>query len=295
MFSRFIMPLECSAQNLRKNKPMKVSDIQRILAATGYYKGGIDGDLGGLTEKAIEVIERTQKAQYPKSNRWGWKRRAIASAQATLNAWGFEAGSVDGLYGHNTAEAYRAWDYKKAHGKKEVVSRPTLKDYTPATRNSIPRQRDVESFYGTAGKTSGTIRKRLKTIKLPFQFRIDYNLRQKTNKVTVHEKVADSLEAALIEVYEYYGEKEWRRLGIDRYAGAYNPRKMRGGSRWSMHAYACAIDFFAAPNGLRARCPKAKFCGSEYKPFLDIMEKHGWLPAIRLWGADAMHFQAARL
>jgi len=70
---------------------------------------------------------------------------------------------------------------------------------------------------------------------------------------------------------------------------------MRGGSKWSMHAYGCAIDFYAAPNGLRTRCPKALFCGDEYKPFLDIMQSFDWLPAIRLWGADAMHFQVARI
>ena len=59
--------------------------------------------------------------------------------------------------------------------------------------------------------------------------------------------------------------------------------------------YGCAIDWFAAPNGLRTRCPKALFCGPDYKDFLDIMEANEWLPAIRLWGADAMHFQRAKL
>jgi hypothetical protein len=86
-----------------------------------------------------------------------------------------------------------------------------------------------------------------------------------------------------------------RGTGIDRYAGAYTHRKMRGGSNWSMHAFGCAIDFYAEPNGLRTRCPQDLFCGSDYKDFLDIMEAHEWLPAIRLWGADAMHFQRARI
>jgi len=111
----------------------------------------------------------------------------------------------------------------------------------------------------------------------------------------VHEAVADRLLGALLAVRAEYGPEGMRELGLDRYAGAYNKRRMRGGSKWSMHAYGCAIDFYAAPNGLRTRCPKALFCGDEYKPFLDIMQSFDWLPAIRLWGADAMHFQVARI
>jgi hypothetical protein len=274
---------------------MNVTDIQRMLAATGYYKGGIDGDAGPLTQKAIAVIERTQKRQYTEDpTTWPWTRRGVASAQAILNAWKYDAGAVDGWAGVNTTEAYLAWTYKSIHKKAEVVER-TAKTYNPTTDGKIPRQSQVRKFYGTPGKTSGTIRTRLTTIELPFKLRIDYALHQQTNKIRVHEKCAPSLLAALIAVEEHYGLDQMRRLGIDRYAGAYNPRKMRGGSSWSMHAYGCAIDFYAQPNGLRMRCPQALFCGEDYKPFLDIMERHGWLPALRLWGADAMHFQRAKL
>jgi len=50
-----------------------------------------------------------------------------------------------------------------------------------------------------------------------------------------------------------------------------------------MHPYRCAIDCFAEPNGLPMTCPQALFCGAPYKPFLDIMQDHEWLAAIRLW------------
>lgn len=270
---------------------MRVEEYQALLAETSYYKGGIDGQIGPQTMDAVAIIERTQKAQYPENVKWSDKRRLVAAGQAILNAWKFEAGTVDGLAGHNTKEAYASWVYKKAHGKKEVVSRKARNLYKPKTKR-LPRQKDVGKFYGKPG---AEIRSQLTTIILPFSVRIDYKLSQRTNKITVHKKVAASLKAALIEVRKHYGEARWRKLGLDRYAGAYNHRKMRGGSRWSMHAYACAIDFYAAPNGLRMSCPQALFCKPEYKAFLDIMEKHGWLPAVRLWGKDAMHFQAARM
>ncbi len=136
---------------------------------------------------------------------------------------------------------------------------------------------------------------RLTRVELPFKLRIDWNMRQSTNKITVHRDCAASLEAALIAVRAHYGDDEMARLGINRYAGAYNKRLIRGGTAWSMHAYGCAIDFYSKPNGLRTRCPEALFCGAEYQDFLDIMQDHEWLPAIRLWGADAMHFQRARI
>lgn len=275
---------------------MNVSDIQRLLASTGYYKGGVDNDLGERTMNAVSVIERTQSKQYPETaKKWGDSRRAIAAAQATLNATGFNAGEVDGLIGNNTREAFRAWDYKKVHGKKETVRRIPAKDYSPPVDDRIPRQSECRDYYGQPGKTSGTVRHQIVTIELPFSLRIDWNLSQTTNRISVHKKAAPSLQKALIEVHETYGIERMRELGIDRFAGSYNPRPMRGGSAWSMHAYGCAIDFYAQPNGLRVRCPQALFCRPEYKPFLDIMEKHGWLPAVRLWGKDAMHFQRARM
>lgn len=157
---------------------------------------------------------------------------------------------------------------------------------------TIPRQSEVDKFYGRPGPE---VEAQLGFAELPFDLRLDWDLAKTVRRVRLHKKCIPAFVAAMTEVHKHYGAQKMRELGIDRFAGAYNHRKMRGSSRWSMHAYGCAVDFYAAPNGLKVRCPDALFCKPEYKPFLDIMEKHGWLPAIRLWGADAMHFQMARL
>lgn len=266
---------------------MKNREMQVVWAAAGFYHGGIDGILGAKSTAAMNAALDKHAPDY----KWrrSLTRNRVASVQACLNSLGYEAGAVDGLEGHNTREALNGLLYFLATGKKETVTREAVAK--PASRADLPRQSEVRQYYGDPAN----MRSNLVTIELPFKLRIDYNLRQSTNRITVHKRCADSLKAALVEVHEHYGAEKMRELGIDRYAGAYNKRKMRGGSKWSMHAYGCAIDFYARPNGLRERCPRALFCSAEYKPFLDIMEKHGWLPAIRLWGADAMHFQAARL
>lgn len=266
---------------------MNISTVQRLLATTNSYNSGIDGIAGGKTMAAVTNIIG--------ASNWSQKRQLIAAAQHILNALGYEAGSVDGYEGHNTKNALAAWDYKNQYGEKEIIDRTPMRPQSPAANplaNPLPRQNDVATYYGQPG---AQIKSRLATVALPYSLRIDYNLRQKATKVTLHKKCVTPFIAAMVEVKEHYGLSRMIALGIDRYAGGFNHRKMRGGSSWSMHAYGCAVDFFARPNGLRMRCPEALFCGSDYKAFLDIMESHGWLSALRLWGADAMHFQMARL
>lgn len=156
----------------------------------------------------------------------------------------------------------------------------------------LPKQSECGKFYGVPGPA---IEAQLVYAELPFDLRLDWDLNRKVRRVRLHKKCAPSFVAAMKEVFAAYGEKDFRALGIDRFAGSYNHRFMRGANKWSMHAYGCAVDFYAGPNGLKAKCPDALFCKPEYKKFLDIMEKHGWMPAIRLWGADGMHFQQALL
>lgn len=270
---------------------MNKRTLQQLLAAAGYYSGGIDGDFGEKSFAAMQAVEAKHKAAYTFDPTTTTEtRRHTACAQACLTDLDQAPGKIDGWSGANTTEALNAFLFKQANGKAEVVDRTPLP--TAPQSSNIPRQRDVATVYGKPGPQ---IKSRLTMIRLPFKLRIDWNLRQSTNKITVHRDCAPQLEKALIEVHAHYGPDRMKDLGIDRYAGTYNHRKMRGGTKWSMHAYGCAIDFFSGPNGLRAKCPQALFCGAEYKDFLDIMESNEWLPAIRLWGKDAMHFQRALL
>lgn len=261
-----------------------VAPAQQLLAAQGYYSGAIDAIAGPKTRAGVDRVLGGAHRDWPA------ERRLVAAVQRLLAGLEYDTGPIDGWYGPQTTEALTAWLTRRA-GLSSTVERAPLPARPDTT--DLPRQRDVPAFYGRAG--TAEIEARLTYANLPFDLRIDWNLTQTVRRIRVHELCAPSLEAALIAVRDHYGLDAMRRLGIDRYAGAYNPRRMRGGTNWSMHAYGCALDFYAAPNGLRTRCPDALFCGPDYAPFLDIMEAHGWLPAIRLWGADAMHFQRARL
>jgi hypothetical protein len=263
---------------------MHMTDLQGLLKQAGLYAGPIDGINGPKTTAGMV------KALDGRGRDWPMPRQQIGAAQVLLNKFGHEAGAVDGLMGHNTRNALAAWRHKARTGKNLSVRRTAAKSYAPV--GNLPRQSEVDRFYGRPG---GEIKARLVSKVLPFPMRLDWALSQTATKITLHRLVIGRYLGALEATRDHYGLDTLRGLGIDRYAGGYNHRKMRGGSRWSMHAYGIAVDHYAAPNGLRTRCPEALFCGAEYRPFLDAMEAAGMLPAIRLWGADAMHFQAARM
>lgn len=271
----------------------QTKDIQRLLSAAGYYNGGIDGMLGAKSFVAIDrIIASHAKDCVSNPDKWSSNRRTVAAAQLVLKYAGYEPGAIDGYWGNNTEEALRAFDYERATGKREEVIRAPTTGYVPV-RGAFPTQAGCTTFYGSPG--SPALIAQLEMYTLPVAMRLDWNLGTKSTKVQLHKKCGTSAMSAMEEIVRHYGEKRWRELGLDRNAGTYNNRKMRGGTSWSMHAYGCAWDFWAEPNGLRVRCPQAKFCGSDYKAFFDIWEAHGWTSLGRAIGRDWMHVQAASL
>ena len=78
---------------------------------------------------------------------------------------------------------------------------------------------------------------------------------------------------------------------LKNYAGIYNLRKMRGGSRFSKHAWGAAIDLDPATNGNKMKWPQ-----ESTMPFgvMELFSKEGWVSAGGFWGRDAMHFEACQ-
>ena len=273
---------------------MNPRDLQRLLAAAGYYNGAIDGIIGRKTDTGVDIILRNHPTDLPATSRkWGEARRRIAAAQLVLKYAGYSVGEIDGFEGDLTRTGLLLWDHQQTYGSPLEIGKEKPAE-PPPKATKFPKQSECRSFYGTPGK-GGSVEKNLVIVELPFTMRIDYNLSQKSTRVQLHEKCADSAKAAMQQILNHYGETHLKKLGLDRNAGTYNPRKMRGGSNWSMHAYGCAWDFYAQPNGLTTRCPQALFCKEDYKAFFDIWEAHGWVSLGRAIGRDWMHVQAARL
>lgn len=155
---------------------------------------------------------------------------------------------------------------------------------------SWPKQdaKSMNAFYGGVG-TNQT------TLKLPYPMRIAWEPHTKIEKITCHTKVADSLRRILATALVHYGEGRIVSLGLDRFGGCLNVRKMRGGSAWSIHSWGAAIDLDPDHNQLRWDRTRARFAQPEYVPFWDIVAGEGWVSLGMARDYDYMHFQAARL
>jgi len=144
-------------------------------------------------------------------------------------------------------------------------------------------QASLTAFYGPAGNV------RMATIGVPYKMYL-YNGPQTVKSISVHEKLAPSLERILKALGQRYKTDEARsEAGINKFYGVYANRNMRGGSLPSLHARAAAIDFDAPRNGLNTHWPTRA-----HMP-LDVMEifaREGWLAAGAFWSRDSMHFQA---
>ncbi len=138
-------------------------------------------------------------------------------------------------------------------------------------------------FYGTPGPE---VERQLVDVVPPFKMYYDG---KPVKSIRFHRKAAGALKAALDEIWEHYDRNQTtiNKLGISKYAGSYNPRKVRGSkTKWSNHAYGAAIDLNASENGFGAGK------GNIPQPVVDAFKRQG-----ARWGGDykgrtdPMHFE----
>lgn len=142
-------------------------------------------------------------------------------------------------------------------------------------------------FYGPVGENQTQI-------VLPYPMVLDWEPRT-VNKITCHEKVADTMVKIFKNLQSEYGYDRLHELGIDQFGGMLNVRKMRGGSSWSIHSWGAAIDLDADRNQLKWGRDRAQFAKPQYEPMWKIIEAEGLTSLGRARNMDWMHSQAADL
>lgn len=230
--------------------------------------------------------------------------------QSRLTAHGFPVGIIDGDVGTKTIKALKA--FEAHHGfpadgtaDADVVdmlrtSATLTEPYIPERdvvevdndpgliHNMWPIQSRVPDFYGAVGK--GQVR-----LDLPYSMRLAWDRSIKVARITVHHKVKDSAERAFNKIADTYSHADRVALGLDIFGGSLNVRRMRGGTRYSMHSWGIAIDFDPERNQLKWKAPKPRLSHKDARPFWEIWEAEGWVSLGRERNFDWMHVQAARL
>ncbi|MFN2166081.1 MAG: peptidoglycan-binding domain-containing protein, partial [Anaerolineae bacterium] len=215
-------------------KATAVRLVQQALVAEGLSPGKIDGRLGPKTYDAVAAALAKRSAELPAGWReWSNRRRCVAMLQLLCKAQEIAVGRIDGLWGPQTEYAYDMLAYHHEHGRLP----PPFRDETPldVNPNGWPRQTEAEliRYYGEIGKNQTMLT-------LPYPHRLAWDLRKTVKKFSCHEKVHDSALRVLQRVLSHYGPERITELRLDRWAGCLNERKMRGGNRWSLHAWGIA-------------------------------------------------------
>lgn len=270
---------------------MNIHDIQHLLTAAGYYKGDIDGDAGPQTMRAVDII-RANGLRHD-WEKWTKHRQLVGAAQVILAAQGYEPGPIDGYAGHNTREAFTAWLTEKARGTPVLIDRVPGPDFNPAPpAHDYPRDReaDMRAFYGPPGSPDATAG----VVQLPIPFVLGWAPDQHITSFRCHRRLATVIQRIFSETARHYGEAQMEALRLNRFDGCFNPRKKRGGSSWSVHAYGAAWDLDASNNQLRWGSDRATFAADIYDPYFTICEAHGAISLGRAINRDWMHVQFAR-
>lgn len=114
---------------------------------------------------------------------------------------------------------------------------------------------------------------------------------KEVEKMRCHKLVADKFLAVFNDILEFYGIEKIKELGINKFGGCFNFRKMRGGSDYSRHSWGIAIDLDPERNQLKETSETARFARPEYRQMIDIFYKHGFVSLGREKNYDWMHFE----
>lgn len=273
---------------------MEIIVLQSALKELGLNPGALDGlaKEGGPTYAAVDQLLARNTQRLAKTATRNRATRLVAAEQLIYWSKGIEVGTIDGFVGPQVRQARIEYTALMIAGAKpapwrDQIMEPKAGDDAPH-KTQWPRQAEVEKFFGKPGEN-------MTRLTPPYPMRLDWDLKTPLKDYLIHEMVHDSAMRVFKRVESHYGIEQIKKLGLDRWAGCYSNRNMRGGSKLSMHAWAIAHDFWAAKNLLQWGRDKAEFAKPAYQAWFRFWAEEGWIGLGPLRNFDYMHTQAARL
>jgi len=217
---------------------------------------------------------------------------------------GLYQGNIDGLYGPMSKQSVimfqrmsglvtdgKVGSKTKAKFEESLRTSPDDNVHNPTIETKPysvwPKERmsDLRSFYGRVGQNQTQIQ-------MPYKLKLAWDTKVVLSKITCHEKVSKSLQGIFEQIASDYTPEERAEHGFDLFGGCLNVRKIRGGNRWSTHAWGIAIDMDPARNGLRTKWKDAHFSHPDCAKFVQAFRDEGWYSLGMERNYDPMHFQA---
>lgn len=264
--------------------PAVVKIAQKLL--NEHYNANLveDGITGPKTAAALMKVTVIP-------HHWETKEKIVAMIQHGCFLEGFDAGPVDGYWGPQTEYGYEQLVEK-------IIKRKDPKPWrdeegigatvSPSDKWPIQTEKALKQFYGPVGENQSRV-------KCPYPLKIAWAPQTIITSFMAHEKIIPAVERALYKVKRYYSEADIERLGLNMFGGCLNVRKMRGGSKWSTHAWGASIDWDPARNRLRWDHTRAEMAKLEYEAWWDIWESEGAVSLGRARDYDWMHVQFAKV
>ncbi len=270
--------------------------LQEILTETGHYDGPVTGQLTDALPGAVAgVIENRTAELTGDPADWSERRKRIAAFQLFCKDADCEPGPIDGLWGQLTDYAYLEIEHLRRTGAPLIKFR----DIVPNDANpngwptDHPGQAELMDFFGyrpQEGTEPPTV-----IVDCPWELTLDFDQSIKTRRIGCHPKVAQSLSRILSTIHDHYGTAQLRDMGMHMYGGCKIVRTKRGGSSWSTHSWAAALDWDPGNNDLEWGFDKAHMARPEFLRWWEIWEAEGWVSLGRQRNFDWMHVQAIKL
>lgn len=235
-------------------------------------------------DEAVVAFLIHGKVSVPKY--WSRARRALAAKQLLCRREDIEVGAIDGLFGPQTEYAFAVYAQRRGGPDPTLRQRDAEGSAAAAATAAWPLEAEVPAFFGAMGAHQVKL-------DLPFPMRLAWDHSKTIHRFSIHQRVHDSAARCFERIAMQYNAARRRETGIDQFGGCLNVRRMRGGSRWSMHSWGIAIDFDPTRNPLRASRANARLAQPDCAKFWEIWEEEGWVSLGRTRDFDWMHVQAA--
>lgn len=228
--------------------------------------------------------------------------------QSKLKDLGLYKDNIDGLIGKNSLTAIRAFQRINGLPQTGAITQKFLDELFETDITELPEANETALTIATSNKWPnwpleneaaltayyGKVGTNQVMMNFPYPMKLAWDLRTTVTRTSCNVKCRDAFYYIFEETKKQYSWDEIVKHGLNLFGGCLNVRPIRGGTRYSTHAWGIAIDLDPARNQLKWGRDRAYLAKPELDKFWKIVDSTGCVSLGRKENRDWMHFQAAK-